>query len=501
MFFAIGYHCKCYAQLVLSQPNTTGAYTAQHSITLSTGFSTVPGQNFSATIVNAEVCTTMGTSLSNGQNYIVTYVPKVAGLTNPADPNNTTCQVMTTVQYFDGLGRPLQTVIVKGSPTFKDMVQPVAYDAYGRESVKYLPYTTASGSAGGYQPTAITDQLAFYNPAGVSSSTTQLPGGIAHIPSPYSQTVFEASPLNRVLEQGAPGNPWQPNAGGADHAYKSDYASNDASSLTSGTGYWAKQFGVTLDANGNPSLVDQGSYGVNQLYVNISKDENWTIADGKAGTTEQYKDKDGNIVLSRVYNTGGVAHSTYYVFDDFGSLTYVIPASADPDNSSITQSTLDKLCFQYTYDGRERLVEKKLPGKGREYMVYNQVDQLIATQDSLKRINNQWAYIKYDAFGKPVITGIWNNSGTGISRINLQGQVNAQSANWETRNNSNSSSYYYTNTTFPVTGVLNTLTVIHRANLLFQIEIESYFYGKMVHLFASKLALNMEALGTGNWLI
>jgi hypothetical protein len=54
-----------------------------------------------------------------------------------------------TYQFFDGLGRPSQTVAVKQSPNQMDIVQPIAYDAFGREAVKYLPYV--SGDDGTYK--------------------------------------------------------------------------------------------------------------------------------------------------------------------------------------------------------------------------------------------------------------------------------------------------------------------------------------------------------------
>ena len=43
--------------------------------------------------------------------------------------------VMTTIQYMDGLGRPLQTVQRQASTGGNDIIQPMAYDAYGREAL------------------------------------------------------------------------------------------------------------------------------------------------------------------------------------------------------------------------------------------------------------------------------------------------------------------------------------------------------------------------------
>src|SRR5579872_7227325 len=50
--------------------------------------------------------------------------------------------VKETAQYFDGLGRPLQTVVRQITPDSQplDLVTPVVYDAFGREVYKYLPY-------------------------------------------------------------------------------------------------------------------------------------------------------------------------------------------------------------------------------------------------------------------------------------------------------------------------------------------------------------------------
>ncbi|QJD97706.1 RHS repeat-associated core domain-containing protein [Mucilaginibacter robiniae] len=462
LFFA----ANTYAQrdTTLNQPNQSGTFVAPHAIRLAPGFSTAAGQSFRAYIdPNINQCQPLNLQLSNNQNYIVTYTPLVAGVTNPAATNNSACNVMVDVQYFDGLGRPLQNIEVKGSPTFRDIVQPIAYDAYNRETTKYLSYTvnSSTSSNGSFQTNAIADQGSFY--ANPTNPTTWNAPGVPKINFPYMETGFEPSPLNRVLEQGSPGDNWQltgkPGATNPGHTVKYEYATNDASSLTSGSGRWAKMYGVALDANGKPTLVDQGSYGANQLYVTITKDQNWVNADGKDGIVEEYKDKQGRIVLNRAYNNGGVAHSTYFVFDDIGNLSYVLPPAIEPDNGGITLSALSKLGYQYQYDGRNRVVEKKIPGKGREYTVFNKLDQAVAYQDSVLRLTNQWSFTKYDAFGKVVLTGVWNNGGTAISRINLQSQVDAISQNWESRDNNNASNYYYSSVSFPTNNIQKVLTV------------------------------------------
>ena len=70
-----------------------------------------------------------------------------------------------TIQYFDGLGRPLQTVTWQGSPTGKDLVQVFEYDALGREAKKYLPYAEQTAGDGSYKPSGIATQGSFYQPS------------------------------------------------------------------------------------------------------------------------------------------------------------------------------------------------------------------------------------------------------------------------------------------------------------------------------------------------
>jgi len=396
-------------------------------------------------------------NLSQDQNYIATYIPRMPTLTTDAlviSASSDKTKEEVSVQYFDGLGRPLQTVQVKGGATgLKDVVQPVEYDAYGREAKKYLPYASPTAD-GSYKTTAITDQPAFYHPAGTISGSQQS-NGIINTSFPWAMTVLEPSPLNRVTEQGAPGNDWQPVAG---HTQKLVYTTNDQTSTFSaapGSGNLGSRiaalYTVTINADQSRTLTVSGAYPSAQLYVTIAKNENWNpAADGCTNTTEEYKDKEGHVVLKRTYNLNTVTNqieklSTCYIYDDLGNLAFVLPPGANPDGgitSAANQATLNNLCYQYRYDERNRLTQKRVPGKDWEYMVYNKLDQPVLTQDANQRLTNQWAVTKYDALGRVIVTGLWN-AGSAIAPATLQGSIYA-GAQWDSRDNTNNTTTYPT---------------------------------------------------------
>ncbi|MCJ0743874.1 DUF6443 domain-containing protein [Pedobacter montanisoli] len=391
-----------------------------------------------------------GQTPSTNQNHVMETVVKVPGKTTISSLNGLpVSQANRTIQYLDGLGRPLQTVQWQGSATGKDLVQVFEYDALGREVKKYLPYAEQTATDGSYKPSGISSQLNYYTGQATGSS-------IKATGSPFSITVFEASPLNRVERQGYPGASWQPTGNtGTEHTGRLSYGINNSDTNYGTTGHAVRLYRATAGtASYTRTLISPGYYSAGQLYLTISKDENWQGSDGKAGTTEEYKDKEGRVVLKRAFNykAGQIEIlSTYYVYDDYGNLSYVLPPGANADANVPTQALLDNYCYQYRYDARRRLVEKKLPGKGWEYMVYNKIDQLVLSQDSNQRAKSspEWLFTKYDALGRTIMTGILNSSG---SRINLQAAVDAEADGtspdyplWESRTPGND----YSNTAYP----------------------------------------------------
>ncbi|MCJ8208811.1 DUF6443 domain-containing protein [Mucilaginibacter sp. RS28] len=420
----------------MSGTYTNGIYYNTSGIVIQPNTTIAPGPGQSVQIYVSNIsCLPLALNLSNTQNYIVTSIPRTAGY-NPGTSGYTTCQLMQTVQYFDGLGRPLQTVQVKGSPKAdKDLVQPFAYDQFGRETRKYLPYPSVSAD-GSYKADALNTGAGvqqFYNPNGQASGQ-QNTNGVANIPNPYAETGFEPSPLNRPVEQGAPGSDWVI----GQHTVKTEYSTNAASGS-----YAVRLFSV--DASGNVINPNNANYNAGELYLTITKDENWSSANGLNGQVHEYKDKEGHVVLKRTFNHNPATGqdetlSTYYVYNDLGNLAYVLPPKANPDNGIPAATLLDNLCYQYRYDERNRLTQKKLPGKGWEYMVYNKLDQVVLTQDANQGVNNQWTVTKYDALGRVILTGLWN-AGSPIPLSTLQSNIYA-GVQYDSRDVNNSTTGY-----------------------------------------------------------
>jgi RHS repeat-associated protein len=442
----------------LSNYSNQTEISASGSVTLSNGFYIPSGKTVRIfTGASFKNCVPFASALSTDQNYISAKVFKKPGVKTWGEAGQigfTTCEVNESVKYFDGLGRPIQTVSVQGSPTFRDVVQPVAYDDFGRESFKYLPYTSSSGHNGSFKYGAIGQQTTFYNnpTAYGAPGVTQISG------TAFSETRFESSPLNRVLEQGSPGASWALSAG---HTKRVEYASNNGSTNYTTTGLAVRLYhAVALTGSGEKhkrTLSGMGYYSSNELYLNISKDENWVPSDGKIGTVEEYKDKEGNVVLKRFFNRKSDLSietlSTYYVYDDFGNLSFVLPPGINPDLEAIpTQISLDSYAYQYRYDERKRPIEKKIPGKGWEEMVYNKVDQPVLSQDAVQKEQGKWSFIKYDGLGRMVITGIIISS---KDRSGWQADFDTQASNllplYEKRDDANISlsGTGYTNAALP----------------------------------------------------
>jgi hypothetical protein len=379
-----------------------GSYYHNTGITLTTGFTFTAsaGQNL---LIYIQACVPLGLQADSSQNYIVTSVPRIGGITdNSGLANRNACDLMQTVQYFDGLGRPLQTVQVKGSKdAAKDVIQPVAYDEFSREATKYLPYTIAS-TPGSYRTNALAEQDAFYQ------VTT---GDYNKINNPVAQTRFEASPLNRPLEQGAPGAQWQL----GNHTVQASYDVNAQNEVI----LWE------LNAAGN-GANGRTFYPAGQLYKTTSTNEN-------GYQTIEFKDKAGNLVCKKTQSGTSTFVTTNYIYNDLDVLVYVMPpVPAVPSAFTEADDVFINYIYGYHYDERNRMIQKKIPGKDWEDMIYNHMDQVVLTQDGVQRARQERSYAKYDDKGRVIMTGVESNHT--LSRADIQAVVDGQGAPfWEVR--------------------------------------------------------------------
>ena len=369
---------------------------ATQSITLKPDTWIQSGSTFSAVVAPDAY---IPISLSNNENYVYTRAYQKA-VNSFADIRNNN-EVIESITYFDGLGRPKQQVGIKASPDKKDIVTHIGYDDYGRQDKQYLPFERQSGAIGGFNPVTVNTDInsyyqSKYTPDFGAISVTEV--------NAYSESIFEPSPLNRVKKQAAPGADWKATELRDDHTIKFDWDTNQAGEVV----YFKVNF--HMDNTEIPILVQDQYYPASELYVTIIKDENWTSNQLHSNdhTTKEYKDKLGRVILKTTYDQN-IPHDTYYVYDDFSNLTYVIPPKVDSSNG-VDATELSELCYQYKYDNRNRLIEKKIPGKGWEYIVYNKLDQPVLSQDANLRATNRWLYTKYDAFGRVAYTGkSWAN--------------------------------------------------------------------------------------------
>lgn len=298
-----------------------------------------------------------------------------------------------STKYLDGLGRPVQTVQreasgAPGTNTWQDIVVTTEYDAAGRQPHQFLAYAT-NANAAKFKPSAVTDQAQYY----LNSMNETVA---------YGQVVFENSPLGRPLNSKKPGSSW---ALGAGNSFEYDVNDVPDNVRIWNIGFAAVDIPVTTDV-----------YAPNTLYKNI-------VADEKGQQTIEYQDKGGRLILKKVQVDPLPSPSyagwicTYYVYDDFGHLRYVIQPEAvkyldangwtfaTPNGSKV----LEEQCLYYRYDEKGRNVVKKAPGAQELYMVYDNRDRLVFTQDGNQRNLPQpeWHVSLYDEFNRNLLTALY----------------------------------------------------------------------------------------------
>ncbi|WP_229689060.1 DUF6443 domain-containing protein [Puia dinghuensis] len=391
--------------------------------------STVPAA--SGTHVSVPAAYSSGATI----NFIREWAPQQPYTSASAVTNaGSVTQVTHTTHYIDGLGRSVQSVQWQGSPGKQDIVTPVIYDAFDREQYTYLPYSFPANSsntdnqAGSFKNSPFSDQSTFY-----SSTYPADEPAYQNETFFYGHIDFEPSPLNRVSKKFAPGNSWAGSEGGsAEKAVTIQYLTNAANEVQ----IWSTTYSALTYTNNDVTTnipTTSAGYPAGSLNKTVTTDE-------RGNATVEYKDFEGHVVLKKV-QIGAIASDysgysgflcTYYVYDDLGLLRFVISPKAvaalvSVGNWTLTANMINELCFRYEFDPRQRMIAKKVPGAGWVYMIYDQRNRPVFTQDANMRLNSQWMCTLYDLQNRLIETGMMVYNGNPAS---LQTYVNNNTGNY-----------------------------------------------------------------------
>lgn len=395
-----------------------------------------PGQTAYSNVV---FINTTSSTVTN-QHYITTRSITAANITTPAAAGALTAlaDVKQTTTFFDGLGRSAETVmkqsalVTGGLPS--DIVACTQYDAVGREPFKYLPYVSTA-TDGSFKPNALPEQNAF--------NGGQFPNENYY----YSQLNYQASSLDRINNTSAAGANWT----GSNRNIQKKYTGNTLNDVVR---VWYVTNSITLGVFGSynaPSIYPAGA-----LYKSITIDEN-----GKQ--LIEFKDLDGKPILKKVQLTApaddgsGTGYTgwlcTYYIYDYLNNLRCVVQPHGvelllqnNWNIAALSNIILNEQCFRYEYDERNRMIMKQVPGTGAVYMIYDNLDRPVMTQDANLRTLNKWLVNLYEnTLDRPVATGLFTTS-TAFASLKAAAAT--------------STAYPFTSTTTPSSG-WELLTVTH----------------------------------------
>ena len=306
----------------------------------------------------------------------------------------------TATNYYDYLGRPLQSVVKQSSPAKKDLVAPIDYDIFGRSLVGYLPYIQQASNTddGKYKSNALVHDSAFYR------------GLFPNEDAFYSKNYTDASPLQKILKVTPQGDSWTGANMGKTFIQR-------ANTTLDSVRLWLIDINTETDAAATTTTYTAGSLIVDE------------VLDEKGAKKIVYNDELGRTILVKVQLAASpsTGHErwlcTYYVYDEMNNLRAVIPPKAVEAllalswNLSGNPDINTGLCYAYFYDNKGQMIMKQIPGRGKTEMVYDLLGRVVMSQDENLKSSGQWTFAKYDAQSRPVKSGTINNTS---SRSTLQ---------------------------------------------------------------------------------
>lgn len=275
---------------------------------------------------------------------------------------------VTTVQYYDGLGRPTVSATNGLGTSSRYVYTSQSYDGFDRITRKWLPVVGST--------------IVEYKS---ESSLSDMSHSLYHDNSAYSEIGYDA--LDREVSSGIAGDAWSSQG----KANVTEYLTNEAEEV--------RMYTAPLTST---SLVNSGYYAAGTL-----KGERSIDADGHFVTV--YKDMSGQMILER--RNGN--NDTYFVYNELKQLRFVL-------SPMYQESSIKALyAYEYRYDDRGRLAKKILPGSEYQQYWYDDDNRLTFFQDARLRAKGLFRYYLYDNLCRMTEQGVCTNK----SRANQQMEV------------------------------------------------------------------------------
>lgn len=209
--------------------------------------------------------------------------------------------------------------------------------------------------------------------------------------NPYTEDIYDSSSHEKKLQHYGPGEKWRPKQSAQRVAY---LMNNSTDSL------YCPQFKV-LKNEISYTLVKDTDFASGQLTVVRTLGESGELS-------YEFTDANGQTLLVRTVDktqtTSPVFYDTYYVYDIYGNLCYVLPpamtAAMNPSDASQMSTLLQKYGYCYIYDAYNCCIAKQTPGSGWTYYAYDNVKRVYLCQPENLRAKNQWYLMNYDAMGR-----------------------------------------------------------------------------------------------------
>ena len=308
-----------------------------------------------------------GQNLPTDNNYILSVTPLDPTASVIINSNGVSVEsgarTHTALQYYDGLGRPNELVSKGVTPAQTDLVQLTEYNGLHCATQQWLPVSANTN-------------WQYLDAASVQSQAQNDYGD----DRPYVETLYEYSTLERTIGAKQPGQSY------SSHPASNTYSFNTASENV-------RIYTVHDDGKLSTSGTN---YSAHMLHKTTAADE-----DGKSVIT--YTDKLGRKIAEK--RAGSM---TYYVYDKLNRLRFVLPHiptnKLNNGDYPLTNSILKAAAYCYKYDDRGNMIYKRLPGSSEQYMVYDQLGQLVLKQDGNQRQTNKWTMFAYDSIGRNLYT-------------------------------------------------------------------------------------------------